>query len=174
MHVTRASRACNSTEFINGLTYWLASRCTIYYTGSTGSQWARNGLTIQPHTTMQCHTGSTQCNAMSHGLNSMQCNVHGLNGLHGLTMRHSSSTGSPSRCIICYTGSTGSQWTCSSASYNNVTSSMQCNITRAQRAPRAYQKLAELACYTGSTGSKRISIAFINISHYICHNFGYT
>ena len=113
---------------------------------------------------MQCHTGSTQCNAM----------LHGLNGLHRLTMRHSSSTGSPSRCIICYTGSTGSQWTCSSASYNHVTSSMQCNITRAQRAPRAYQKLAELACYTGSTGSKRISIAFINISHYICHNFGYS
>ena len=72
------------------------------------------------------------------------------------------------------TGSTGSQWACNSASYNNVTSSMQCNVTRAQRAPRAYQKAAKHACYTGFTGSKRISTAFINISHYICHNFGYT
>ena len=140
---------------------------------------ARNGLAIQPHATM----GQAQCNAM----------LHGLNGLHGLTkhllnmhitrasrahhdhaIQQRSSTGLPSRCTICYTSSTGPQWACNSASYNNVTSSMQCNVTRAQRAPRAYQKAAKHACYTGFRGSKRISTAFINISHYICHNFGYT
>ena len=93
------------------------------------------------------------------------CSTCMLHGLHGLKMglqfsliQQCNVTRAQLNATQCHTGS------------------IQCNVTpvRAQRAPRAHQKAAGHACFTGSTSSKRILTTFIDISHYICHNFGYT
>ena len=98
MHFTWASRAHHDhasqqisslIHELNGLHGLTKKLLNMHVTRAPRAQ---NGLAIQPHTTMQCHTGSTQCNAMSHGLNSMQC--HTRTGSTG-------STSSPKSCWTC-------------------------------------------------------------------------
>ena len=80
-------------------------------------------------------------------------------GLHGLIMHFDQIC-----CLMLYIVT----------SLSSMTSSLQMHVIqaqRAQRAPRACQTIIEHACYTGSN---RISTKFINIAHYVRHNFGYT
>ena len=121
---------------------------------------------------------------MFHGLHGLIMGLHFMNQLINFTQQcdklnadayYTNSTGStglpigmslPISWTTCYTGS---QWACISVSHNKLFVST--------RAPRAYQLTLRkqlLNMYTGFTRIECNSIRFINIAHYICHNFCHT